>query len=229
MGEFFLGAGSALWLGILTSISPCPLATNIAAISFVGRRLGSSGRVLLAGGLYTAGRSVTYLCLGAVLVAGALSAPQVSYVLQKYMNKLLGPVLILVGMFMWEMLRFGLSARGISDNMQRRAERWGVWGAALLGVLFAMSFCPLSAAIFFGSLIPISVKCGSSVALPSLYGIGTGLPVIAFAVLIALGARRVGSAFKKLSRIEWWAQRVTGTIFIGVGIYYSLAHIFGLF
>ncbi|MBU0702314.1 MAG: sulfite exporter TauE/SafE family protein [Chloroflexi bacterium] len=229
MGEWLLGAATALWLGILTSISPCPLATNIAAVSFVGRRVGHPRQVLLAGFLYTLGRSLTYFILGTLLVGSILSAPQMSHVLQEYMNKIIGPILILVGMFLLEMLQINLSGSGISEAMQRRVEAWGIWGAGALGIFFALSFCPVSAALFFGSLIPMAVVRGSGVLLPSLYGVGTGLPVFVCALLIALGTGSVGRMFDKLSQIERWARRFTGIIFIVVGIYYSLAHIFGVF
>ena len=229
MAQFLLSTASAFWLGILTSISPCPLATNIAAISFVGKRVASPWRVFLTGLLYTLGRALTYLVLGVLLVSSLLSAPHVSHVLQKYMNKFLGPILILVGMLLLELIRLNLTGSEISGKMQKRVEAWGLWGASLLGIIFALSFCPVSAALFFGSLIPLALRCGSGVIVPSVYGLGTGTPVLVFAVLIALGAKSVGRAFNRLAAFEWWARRVTGVIFIAVGIYYCLAHIFGVF
>jgi len=229
MGEWLLVGASALWLGILTSISPCPLATNVAAISFVGRRVGNPRQVLLAGLLYTLGRSLAYLVLGVLLVGSLLSVPRVSHVLQKYMNKILGPILILAGMFLLELLQVNLPGFSIGGGMQQRVEAWGVWGASALGVIFALSFCPVSAALFFGSLLPLAIKAESSVLLPSLYGIGTALPVFIFAILIVLGTRAVGKALDKLARIERWARRGTGIVFVGVGIYYCLAYIFGVF
>jgi len=229
MGEWLLGVGSAIWLGILTSISPCPLATNITAISFVGQRVGRPIRVLCAGLLYTAGRALTYAVLGALLVTSLLSAPSVSLTLQRIMNQLLGPIMILVGMVLLGLLRLNLHGGGVSERMQRRVERWGIWGALLLGILFALAFCPLSATLFFGSLIPLAIKNGSTVLMPSLYGAGTALPVIVFALLIAIGAHSIGRAFDRLRQFEQWARRVTGVVFIGVGIYLSLVHIYGVF
>lgn len=228
MDSFLLAAASAFWLGILTSISPCPLATNIAAISFIGRRVGNPRRVFLTGLLYTGGRTLTYLALGIILVASLLSMSELSLLLQKYMNKLLGPILILVGMFLLGLISFNFSGRGVSDGFQKRAENFGMWGAGLLGIIFALSFCPLSAALFFGSLVPLSVQHNSSIAMPLLYGVGTGLPVIIFAIIIAFGAQSLGKAFDLLTAIEKWARRVTGTIFILVGVYYCLAYIFHL-
>src|SRR4030042_1283 len=110
---------AALYLGVLTSISPCPLATNIAAISYIGRRVGNSRQGFLTGLLYTFGRTLAYLALGALLVASVLSIPQVAMFLQKYMSKLLGPILILVAMFLLELIQVGFSGSGMSDKMQK--------------------------------------------------------------------------------------------------------------
>ncbi len=228
MTELLIGTASAFWLGILTSISPCPLATNIAAISFVGRRVASPGKVFLTGLLYTAGRTLAYLVLGVLLVSSLLSAPHLSHALQKYMNKALGPILIIVGMILVELIQLNFSGSGVSEKMQKRVEALGMWGALLLGVVFALSFCPLSAALFFGSLLPLALRCESAVVLPFAYGVATGLPVLVFAILIARGAKRVGEAYNKLVPFEKWARRITGAIFILVGVYYCLTHIFGL-
>jgi len=226
MQEMAIAAGTALWLGIFTSINPCPLATNIAAISYIGRRVDSSRQVFLAGLLYAAGRTLAYLVLAMVLVATALSVPLVSLFFQKYMHLLLGPLLILVGMFLLRLIEFNTGGTGVSEAMQRRVDAMGIWGALLLGIVFALSFCPASAALFFGTLIPLSVSAQSSVAIPVLYGVGTALPVLLFAVLIALGAQWVGKAFNVLSKIEWWARVITGSIFLIVGVYFSLKYVF---
>jgi len=225
VSEALLLAGTAVWLGILTSVSPCPLATNVAAISFVSRRVGQPRRVLLGGLLYTAGRALAYTLLGAALVLSLLSAPTVSHALQKHMNRLLGPLLILVGMILLDLLPLRLPGRGLAARAQGLADG-GVWGAGALGVIFALSFCPVSAALFFGSLIPLAVRHGSAVMLPSLYGIGTGLPVLAFALAVALGAGSVAAMFRRVSAAERWARRATGVIFLGVGVYYCLVHVF---
>ena len=226
MTELLLLAASALWLGILTSVSPCPLATNVAAISFIGRRLESPRWVLVSGLLYTAGRVLTYTVLGVLLVSSLLSAPSAALILQKYMNQILGPVLILIGMLLLEIISLGSFGSGLAARLQKRADRWGVLGALLLGVVFALSFCPVSAALFFGSLITIAVKAKSGILLPAVYGIGTGLPVLAFAILIAAGARSLAKVFDKVTAFERWARRVTGVVFLGIGIYYTLAYVF---
>ena len=216
---------SALLLGLVTSISPCPLATNITAISFVGRRVGSPRKVLLAGILYTIGRSLTYMAVGALLVWSLLSAPRVSLVLQRTMNKALGPILIVVGIFLLDFIPLRLPSSGFAHRAGERIARWGSVGALLLGVLFALTFCPVSAALFFGSLLPLAIEQHSPLVLPALYGVGTAIPVLGFAVAIALGARTLGKAFGKLTRIERWVRRLTGAVFIGVGIYLTLVHL----
>jgi cytochrome c-type biogenesis protein len=228
MEELAIALVSAFWLGVLTSISPCPLATNIAAISFVGRRVGSPGKVFSAGLLYTSGRALTYLVLGMLLVSSMLSAPSLSHVLQKYMNMALGPLLIIVGMILLELISFNISGRGISERMQKKVESLGVWGATLLGVVFALSFCPTSAALFFGSLLPLALKHQSGITLPVVYGIATGLPVLVFAVLIAMGANKVARVYNRIVAFERWARWITGVLFILVGIYYCLVNIFGI-
>ena len=229
MVVFIMGAFSALWLGILTSISPCPLATNITAISFIGKRVGSLRNVLLSGLLYTCGRMITYLIISVAIVMSLLSIPSMSLFLQEYMNKILGPLLILAGMFLLDLISIGFSGSGIHNGIKERAEGYGIWGAFLLGVAFALSFCPVSAGLFFGSLIPLSVKYHSPIVFPLFFGIGTGLPVLVFAVMIALGAQFVGNLFDKITRFEVWARRITGTVFIIVGMYFSLSYIFGVF
>ena len=221
-----MGKDKALWLGILTSISPCPLATNIAAISYIGRKVGNSRQVFLTGLLYTVGRTLAYLALAIVLVASVLSVPQISLFLQKYMHLVLGPILIVVGMFLLQLIEFNTGGRGMSDGLHKKVDAMGIWGALLLGVVFALTFCPTSAALFFGSLVPLSLKTNSSFTLPVVYGIGTALPVIIFATLLATSAQSVGKAYKVLAKIEWWARVLTGWVFVLVGIYFSLKHVF---
>lgn len=215
-----------LWLGILTSISPCPLAANIAAISFIGKRVDNVRAVLLSGIVYTFGRMTAYIAVGAIAVGGLLSIPSLSNFLQRYMIMVIGPVLIIAGMFLLDLITVNL--RGIinSSSAQNIAERRGLAGAGLLGFLFALSFCPVSAALFFGSLIPLAINNSSVVLMPSLYGIGTGLPVLGFAVLIALGTRSMGTIFNKLALFEVWARKGTGGIFIATGIYLTLRYVF---
>jgi cytochrome c-type biogenesis protein len=229
MEPSLLAAATAAWLGILTSISPCPLATNLVAISFISRNVATPGRVFWTGMLYTLGRTLTYAALGALLVGSVLSIPQVSMSLQYWMNRLLGPILIVVGMFLLDLLRFNFTTSLVTHSLQDRAQSWGAWGAGLLGMIFALSFCPVSAALFFGSLIPLSLKADSPIVLPVLYGIGTGLPVALFAIGLAAGVQTLSAALNRLREIERWARHATGAVFIAVGLYYTLDHTLELF
>jgi cytochrome c-type biogenesis protein len=226
VNEWLFGAATAFWLGILTSISPCPLATNVAAVSYIARRVEKTRLVFLSGLLYTAGRTLTYLVLGVVLSASVLAVPQLSHFLQKYMNMLTGPLMVLVGMFLLELLTLPTGdGTAWGQRLQAKAEEFGVWGAGLLGLVFALSFCPTSAALFFGSLLPLAVRSGSFVAYPALFGMGTALPVLGFALIIAFGAKGLGAAFRRVGAFELWARRITGVLFIGLGVWMSVRYI----
>ncbi len=224
----WLALATALWFGIPTSISPCPLATNIAAISFVARHTGRLHSVLLAGLLYALGRTVAYLALGVLIMGGLLASGQIALFLQRYLNQVLGPALILVGMLLLGLLQSSASVHLVGRGIQHRAEKGGWLWPMLLGILFALSFCPVSAGLFFGVLIPLSAANESTFLLPLLYGIGTAAPVIVFALLIAFASQKLGKAFDRLTQIERWVRRATGAVFVVVGIYYSLVYVYGL-
>jgi len=228
MDGYFVALGSAIWLGVLTSISPCPLATNIVAITYIGKRVESPVMVLLSGLMYTVGRMVTYVGLGVLVVSSVLAIPDVAMFLQQNMNKFLGPILLIAGILLLGIFNLRMPGSGVSEKIAGRVGKWGVWGAAALGLLFALSFCPVSAALFFGSLIPLAVDHQSSVMMPVMYGIGTALPVVVFAILIGFGVRMVGSWFNRVSGFEKWARRITAIAFIAIGLYYTLVYLFGL-
>jgi cytochrome c-type biogenesis protein len=227
MESWYLGILSALWLGILTSISPCPLATNVAAMSFVTRNLGSPRKILWSGVLYSVGRMLVYVVIAVLAVASLLSLPEVSFFLETNMHKIIGPLLILVGIVLLDVLPLSFSTSLLRVSVQDRAGRWGVWGSGMLGVVFALTFCPLSAALFFGSLIPLAVDGKSAVLMPSLYGLGTALPVFVFALIMAFGVKSLGKFFEKLTKMEKWARKATAVVFIAAGLYLLLKSVFG--
>ena len=226
MELFSLPLLSALWLGILTSVNPCPLASNIAAVSFIMKRIDRTSTVIASGMLYTLGRTAGYTGLGILVTSSLLNIPQTAHFLQKNMNQMLGPILIITGLFLMGLFKFPVIASPFSGKMAGRLNKLGTLGAFPLGILFALSFCPSSAALFFGSLIPLTLKNESPILFPCLYGIGTGLPVLIFAVVIAFGVKNISSIFRKVTVMEFWTRKVTGVIFILIGIYYVLAHIF---
>jgi cytochrome c biogenesis protein CcdA len=226
MSEFIIAAGSAFGFGILTSISPCPMAMNITAISYVSRRLGNARQVFLSALLYMAGQTLAYLGLAFVLIAGARSTPLIALFLQKYMHLILGPILIVAGMFLLQLIHLNMTGRDMGEGLQKRVDAMGVWGAFLLGAVFALTFCPTSASYYFGSLIPLSLKVNSSTILPIMFGFGAALPVMLFAVLLAISVQSVGKAYNILGKVERWARNITGWIFISLGVYFSLKYIF---
>jgi cytochrome c biogenesis protein CcdA len=227
MTAWFFATASAFWLGLMTSISPCPLAANIAAMSYVSREVGSRRRTLLAGLLYTLGRTLSYAILAAVLIAGLLSVPQVAVFLQRHMNRVLGPLLIVVGLALLELVSLPSFGGGLAARFAERVKKAGLLGTLLFGAVLALAFCPLSAALFFGTLVPLALEQRSPLWLPAVYGIGTGLPVVVFAILLVAGIQWVGTAFNRISVFERWARRVTAIVVIAVGVYYTVRFTLG--
>lgn len=214
-----LSAGTALWLGLLTSISPCPLATNIAAVSFLGRNVRSPAKSLLNASWYCIGRMLAYVVLGGLLVRGLLAVPAVSFFLERHANQVLGPVLILAGMFLAGLLELpGLSAASDAEKLVGKNEGLS---SLVIGFVFAMSFCPVSAALFFGSLLPLAAQARSALLLPSVYGVGTGLPVLAFSILVAFGLCSVGRFYDAVAKVERRMKLATAVAFICAGLYLS--------
>ena len=216
---------SSLWLGILTSISPCPLASNIAAVSFLSKNITRPKIVLLKGMAYTLGRMISYAVVGFVIIASLISVPAVANFLQKYMNMLLGPVLFTAGLFLLDIMRLNIRGISLSQDKQKSLADSGVVGAFALGAIFALSFCPISAALFFGSLIPMALNNSYGIVLPFIYGIGTGLPVVIFSLGIALGVRSFSRWFSRVQKVEIYARKITGGVFILVGLYYIWSYI----
>lgn len=228
MNELFVASLTAAWLGFLTAISPCLLTTNIAAISFVGRKVGVVKTVIFSGLLYSSGRTFTYSLLGFGVIRGILAAPELSHLLQKYMNLIMGPFLIVVAMFLLNMLSFSFHGNRMTGKIQRIVEKLGIWGSFAIGGILALSFCPISTVLFFGSLLPLAVKFQSGILLPALFGIATGLPVLVLALILAFSAKRIGIVCHKLAKFEYWAQQTTGGIFLLVGIVLTLTLTIGI-
>lgn len=227
--DFLIASLSALWLGILTSVSPCPLATNIAAVSFLSKKIAHPFSVFLSGLSYTIGRMLAYAILGWLIIHSLLSVPEVAQFLQKYFVKVLGPLLIITGFFLLEIITIKLPGISISHKHHNRLAESGVLGSFALGFIFALAFCPISAALFFGSLIPLALNSKAGSLLPFVYGAGTGLPVFIFAVAITFGVASLSHWFYKITKLEYYTRRITGVIFILVGLYYSGIYLLKLF
>lgn len=217
---------SVIWLGILTSISPCPLATNIAATTYIGKQIDSKYSTVFAAIAYTIGRTLSYMILSIFIIAGLIAIPGVANFLQLRMNQALGPVFLITGVFILGLVPLRLPGPSLNAGMLKKLGAGGIIGAIVLGFLFALSFCPVSAALFFGSVIPLSLKFQSRVLLPFCYGFGTAAPVIGFAFIIAYSSQFAGHFFNRLSMVERFLRRSTGIIFIAIGCYFCLKYLF---
>jgi len=211
---------TAFLLGILTSISPCPLATNITAIAYISKDMNTPKNTLLNGLFYTIGRGVSYTLLAALVYFG-LSLFQISRVFQGWGDKVLGPVLIILGLVMFGVIRFPIKKGSETiDRLKAWIVTKGYVGSLLLGSLFALAFCPYSGVLFFGVLIPLMLKSKEALLLPPIFAFGTGLPVILFSFLIAFSMQKIGKAFEMVTRIEKIMRIVVSMTFILVGLYY---------
>ena len=210
---------TALILGLMTAISPCPLATNITAIAYIGKDIENQKKVFINGLIYTLGRAVTYTGIGLIFYFGA-SQFEFSGFIQKWGEKLLGPILIIIGIFMLDFIKIKFPVLGKLNEKMQEKSRSGFWGVLLLGIVFALAFCPYSGVLYFGMLIPLTVSSASGLYLPIIFAVATGLPVLIFAWIIAFAIGGVGNVYKKIKIFEKWFRRIVAVIFIGVGIYY---------
>jgi cytochrome c biogenesis protein CcdA len=211
---------SALFLGLITAISPCPLATNIAAIAYVSRKVKERRYAVITGALYTLGRMFSYSVIGVLIIVAGLEIPGVATFLQDFGEQVLGPLLIVIGVIMLSINRMPFSlGGGRLSSIGGKVANWGMIGGFLLGALFALAFCPYSAVLFFGVLIPLSLKSTGGVTLPAVYAVGTGLPVLVFGVLISAGVARVSTWLNAVTRAEKIIRVAVSIIFVGVGIY----------
>jgi len=211
---------TAFLLGILTSISPCPLATNITAVAFISRDIKTPKYTILSGLFYTIGRGISYTLLATLIYFG-LSSFQISSLFQGWGDKVLGPVLIIIGLIMFDVIKINLKTSGKTEKMKLWLSDKGYFGSLALGMLFAFAFCPYSGVLFFGVLIPLILKSASGLLLPSIFALGTGLPVIIFAFLLAYSMKTVSLAFQSVQKVEKWLRYGVAAIFILTGFYYS--------
>lgn len=214
---------TAAWLGLLCAISPCPMATNVAAVSFLARDAGNPWRTLLSGLLYASGRVLAYLLVSALLLGGLAAAPSLSHALQKYMNLLMGPLLVLVSIPLLDLVMIPWP-KAMGDGFSARiAAKGGAFGAFLLGMLFALSFCPSSAALFFGRLLPMTFSTGCPLTLVLAFGLATAFPVLLGAFLLAFCTSRLGVVFGRIAAAEVWLRRLTGIAFLLIGLWMTFA------
>ncbi|HKK60526.1 MAG TPA: aromatic aminobenezylarsenical efflux permease ArsG family transporter [Salinivirga sp.] len=210
---------TAFLLGLMTAISPCPMATNLTAIGFISKDVEHKKRVFYSGLIYTLGRAITYTVLALIIYFGA-DQLELSGWFQIYGEKFLGPLLIIIGLFMLDVVKLKLPGIGnLSQRIEQKKSKTYL-DALLLGVLFALAFCPYSGVIYFGMLIPITVTSASGLYLPIVFAIATGIPVIIFAWLLAYTVSGVGLLYNRIKTFEFWFRRIISIVFIGVGVYY---------
>ena len=212
---------TALILGLMTAISPCPLATNITAIGFIGKDIENRNRVFFNGLVYTLGRAVSYTLLAFIIFLGA-DRFALSGTFQRYGEKFIGPLLVVIGLFMLDILKVRFPGLGkLTRRFEEKSTRT-YWDALLLGILFALAFCPYSGVLYFGMLIPMTITSASGLYLPVVFAVATGIPVIIFAWLIAFTVSGVGGLYNRLRAFEVWFRRAVSIVFIATGLYYII-------
>lgn len=215
---------TAFLLGLLTAVSPCPLATNIAAIGFISKDIKNRQRIFRNGLLYTLGRVIAYTVLGVILIL-ILKEGASLFGIQKFIGKygelILGPALLLTGMFILFGNKLKLPSFGFKGNGESLARKGG-WGVLALGMLFAMAFCPTSGVFYFGMLIPMSATATMGYLLPILFAIATALPVLVVAWILAFSVQHIGSFYGKMQTVQKWLNGIVGCLFVGIGVYYCI-------
>lgn len=213
---------AAFALGLLTAVSPCPLATNITATAYIAKGFTNKRKVLLSGVLYTLGRAFSYTIIGLIIYFGA-SKFHIAKLFQGNGEKFLAPVLIIVGLVMLNVIKLDFLGKvNFTERLSEKFKNQGLLGAFVLGVLFALAFCPYSGALYFGMLLPMTVASGEGLLLPLIFAIGTGLPVLLFTYLMAFAMQKVSKTFNAIQKAEKVMRNITGVIFVLTGVYYAL-------
>jgi len=221
MGASSIPLVAAFFIGLMTALSPCPMATNITAIAYASKKIDNSRHTLIVAFLYTLGRMLTYVTIAAMIVGFGLNTQAIALFLQKYGEMILGPLLLIVGIIMLDMIKLPqLNGSGRLNQIKEKIAGMGFLGAFLLGAIFALAFCPFSAVLFFGMLIPLALKAGDAIFVPSVFAFATGLPVIIFSFVLVKSVSKLGQIMDKLQIFEKWMRRIVAVIFILTGLYY---------
>jgi len=210
---------SALLLGLMTAISPCPLATNITAIGFISKDIENRHRVFINGLLYTLGRAISYFSIAFIIYLG-VDQFKFSGFFQQYGEKILGPLLVVIGLFMLDVIKMNFPSIDKLTSKMHNKSTWGYLDTVILGIIFALAFCPYSGVLYFGMLVPMTVSSASGLYLPIIFAIATGIPVIIFAWILAYTVSGIGHVYQKVKIFEIWFRRIIAVLFIIVGIYY---------
>jgi len=220
MGTNNIPVVAAFFIGLMTAFSPCPLATNITAIAYISRKIEGSRHTILVGLVYTLGRMLSYAGLASLIVYVGVNSQEIALFLQAYGEKILGPLLLVIGLVMLEVIQFDVGGGGKLEGIKEKLSEKGYLGAFLLGVIFALSFCPFSAVLYFGMLIPLALKSNDGLLIPSVFAFATGLPVILSSILLVKSATKIGGMINKAQTVEKTVRKLVAHIFLAVGIYY---------
>ena len=212
---------TAFLLGLMTAISPCPLATNITAIGFISKDIENRNRVFISGLVYTLGRAITYTAIAFIIFLGADQLKFGGF-FQRYGEKIIGPLLVLIGLFMLDIFRIKFPGFNRLTSGMKDKKKWGYFDALLLGLLFALAFCPYSGVLYFGMLVPLTVSSASGLYLPVIFALATGIPVIIIAWVLAYAVSGIGNVYNKIKAFELWFRRIIAVMFIAAGLYYVI-------
>ena len=213
---------AAFFIGLMTALSPCPLATNITAIAYISKKIDKGKKTLLTGFIYTLGRMFTYVLLASLIVYIGINVQTISLFLQKYGERILGPLLIFIGLVMLNIIKLpSLKSGNKINKIKEKLSEKGYLGTFLLGVLFALAFCPFSAVLFFGMLIPLALTYSDGILIPSIFALATGLPVIIFSFILTFSVSKLGKIMGKVQTFEKYMRYAIAIIFLIVGIYYT--------
>jgi MFS family permease len=216
----------ALLLGLLTAISPCQLATNIAAVAYISKDIDNKRRIFSNGLFYTLGNMIGYTTIGLILFFGA-SKFQISHLLVANGKKIMCLLLIIVGLVMLDFIKIKIPAWGrYLESFRNHSNGGSRLNATLLGVIFAITFCPYNAVLFFGMLIPLTIASISGLYLPVVFSIASGFPVIVIAYLLAFSISGIGNFYHKIKLFQIWLNRLVAIVFIAVGLYFVYLYYF---
>jgi len=228
MGTSNIPLLAAFFIGLMTAISPCPLATNITAIAYASKKIDNSKHTIIVSLLYTLGRMFTYVAIASLIVWFGVNVQAVSLFLQKYGERVLGPLLIFIGVIMLDIIKINIfKSNAKLEALKERLAKKGFLGSFLLGVVFALAFCPFSGVLFFGMLIPLAINAGDGLLIPSVFALATGLPVIILSLILVYSVSKIGTIMNKIQTFERGMRKIVAVIFIIVGIYYTGIFLFG--
>ncbi len=209
---------SSLLLGLLTAIAPCPMTINITAVGFIGRDISHRERIFSNGIFYALGTIFSYTSLALVLYFGA-DQFRVSQFFHRYSEWMIGPLLLLIGVYMIGVFRIDFPAWNRVAKKFENRQSFRAWDSFLLGMVLALAFCPYSGVLYFGMLVPLIVTA-SAPWLSLIFSLAAAVPIILFAWLLAFTVSGVGKVFNSLKAFEFWFRKVVAALFICIGIYY---------